>query len=105
MLNARYLSITLILITNLTAHAGPAEDFRALLEEAWEWQLEQDPVSASSLGDRRFNDRWTDNSLQAIEIRHKQQQAFLDRVRLIDASQLSATDQLRANSHADCKRL
>ena len=88
------LSIALIFLVNLTAHAGPAEDFQALIDEAWEWRLVQNPVFASSLGDRRFNDQWTDNSINAIEDRQKQQQAFLDRVIAIDSSQLSATDQL-----------
>ena len=88
------LSIVLIFLVNSTAHAGPAEDFQALIDEAWEWQLVQNPVFASSLGDRRFNDQWTDNSIDAIEDRQKRQRAFLDRARAIDASQLSAADQL-----------
>ncbi len=88
------LSIVLIFLVNSTADAGPAEDFQALIDAAWEWQLVQNPVFASSLGDRRFNDQWTDNSISAIEDRETQQQAFLDRVIAIDSSQLSATDQL-----------
>ena len=88
------LSIVLIFLVNSTVDAGPAEDFQALIDAAWEWQLVQNPVFASSLGDRRFNDQWTDNSINAIEDREKQQQAFLDRVIAIDSSQLSAADQL-----------
>jgi uncharacterized protein (DUF885 family) len=94
MLTSCRLAISLIIIMNLTAYAGPAEDFQALLDESWEWQLLQNPVFASSLGDRRFNDRWTDNSLEAIANRQKQRQTFLDRVRAIDSSQLSVADQL-----------
>ena len=92
--NARILAISLIFLTNLTANAGPADDFQALLDEAWEWQLVQSPVFASSLGDRRFNDKWADRSIEAIEPRHQQRQDFLDRLRAIDASALSANDQL-----------
>jgi prolyl oligopeptidase len=94
MLNVRNLAISLILIINSTAYGGPTEDFQALLDEVWEWQLVQNPVFASSLGDRRFNDQWADTSLEAIGTRQKQQQAYFDRVRAIDASQLSAADQL-----------
>ena len=94
MSNARNLAISLIFLTNLTANAGPADDFQALLDEAWEWQLVQSPVFASSLGDRRFNDKWADRSIEAIEARHQQRQDFLDRLRAIDASALSANDQL-----------
>lgn len=88
------LSIALISLVNLSAHAGPTEDFQALLDEAWEWRLVQNPVFASSLGDRRFNDQWTDNSIEAIQSRHEQQRAFLDRLRAIDSSDLSTDDQL-----------
>jgi prolyl oligopeptidase len=91
--NARHLAISLIFITTLTAHAGPSEDFQALLDEAWEWRLEQNPVFASALGDRRFNDKWTDRSIDTIESRQVQRQAFLDRTIAIDSSQLSAEDQ------------
>jgi len=54
----------------------------------------QRPVFASSLGDRRFNDKWANLSIEAIEARHQQQQDFLDRLRAIDSSGLSANDQL-----------
>jgi uncharacterized protein (DUF885 family) len=87
-------AIILIFLTNLTAYAGPAEDFHALIDEVWEWRLEQNPMFASSLGDRRFNDRWTDNSIEAIQERHERRRAFLDRVIAIDSSQLSADDRL-----------
>ena len=59
------LSMFLIFLINVAAHADPAEDFRALLDEAWEWHLVQSPVLASSLGDRRFNDQWGDSSIEA----------------------------------------
>ena len=92
--NARILAISLICLTNLTANAGPADDFQALLDEAWEWRLVQSPVFASSLGDRRFNDKWADLSIGAIEARHQQRQTFLDRLTAIDSAGLSANDQL-----------
>ncbi len=86
--------ISLIILINSAAYAGPTEDFEALLDDAWEWQLVQNPVFASSLGDRRFNDQWTDNSIEAIERRQDERQAFLDRVIAIDSSQLDVEDQL-----------
>ena len=81
-------------ISGLLAHAGPAEDFQALLDETWDWQLAENPVRASRLGDRRFNDRWTDLSLAAIERRFEQQKTFLRRLRAIDSSLLSEKDAL-----------
>lgn len=76
------------------AVAAPADDFAALLEEAWEWQLREYPVFASRLGDRRYNDRWTDLSTEAFASRHEQQRNFLRRLRAIDPALLSEKDRL-----------
>ncbi len=84
----------LLLTAGLSAHADPAEDFANLLDDAWEWRLNENPVFASRLGDRRKNDQWRDLSLKALERRHQDQQDFLRRLRAIDASQLSVGDQL-----------
>ena len=93
-----YKSVSIVIFSlffiGLPVYGGPAEDFQALLDEAWEWQLSENPVRASRLGDRRFNDQWTDMSLAAIERRNEQQQGFLRRLRAIDSSQLADTDAL-----------
>jgi prolyl oligopeptidase len=88
------LTTILLLLAGASAHADPAEDFHALLDEAWEWQLNESPVFASQLGDRRKNDQWSDLSLAAIERRHEDEREFLRRLQAIDSSQLSADDQL-----------
>ena len=85
---------TLLLLATLCAHAEPGEDFTTLLHDAWEWQLNESPVFASRLGDRRKNDQWTDRSLAAIERRHQDEREFLRRLRTIDSSKLSTNDQL-----------
>ena len=74
--------------------AAPADDFTALLDEAWEWRVAQYPLLASRLGDRRYNDRWTDLSIEAFEQRNEVRRDFLRRLRIIDSSALSAKDQL-----------
>ncbi len=76
------------------AFAGPTEDFNALLDEAWEWQLRESPMMASGLGDRRYNDQWTDYSLAAIKRRQDETREFLRRAYGIDRNGLSAADQL-----------
>ena len=70
------------------------EDFEALLDEHWEWRLQSSPMMASMMGDRRYNREWTDNSLGAIEARHRQTREFLRRVYDIDRSALSEENQL-----------
>lgn len=76
------------------AVAGPADDFAALLDEVWEWELRENPVQASRMGDRRYNDRWPDRSIEAIERRHEERQQFLDRLHAIDAAALDEQDRL-----------
>ena len=85
-------AVTLGLTT--ASFSGPAEDFTALLDEHWEWQLAENPTFASSLGDKRYNDRWPDQSITAIEQRQDQTRDFLRRVYVIDRAALSEEDQL-----------
>ena len=85
---------TLLLLMGISAHADPSSDFSALLGDAWEWRLNENPVFASRLGDRRKNDQWPDLSLEAIERRYEEEREFLRRLRAIDPSALSAADQL-----------
>ena len=94
MRNFKVVAATTLLLAGLCAHADPAEDFTTLLNDAWEWQLNEHPVFASRLGDRRRNDQWQDLSLDAVERRHEDERAFLRRLRAIDSAQLTADDQL-----------
>ena len=76
------------------ANAAPVDEFDALLDEAWEWRLAENPVFASRLGDRRYNQRWPNLSIAAIEQRHETRRDFLRRLRIIDPASLSDSDQL-----------
>ena len=77
-----------------TGFADATDDFHALLDEHWEWMLDVNPVMASTLGDRRGNDRWADLSIDAIEARHAARREFLRRVYAIDRTALGEEDQL-----------
>ena len=77
-----------------SALADASEDFRALLDEHWEWTLKNSPVMASGMGDRRYNRDWSDRSLAAIEQRHRDTREFLRRTYAIDRDALSADDRL-----------
>ena len=73
----------LLLVATLTLSAqslpaAPADDFRSLLEEAWQWRLQAYPVFASRLGDRRFNAEWADLSVAAHDRRNQEATRFPD---------------------------
>jgi uncharacterized protein (DUF885 family) len=65
-----------------------------LFDEEWEWMMQQNPTFASSLGDRRFNDRWEDAGLEAAERRQQHRLDALKRLRAIDRARLTPADQL-----------
>ncbi|HSK71445.1 MAG TPA: DUF885 domain-containing protein [Pyrinomonadaceae bacterium] len=66
----------------------------ALFDSEWEWRLKESPTFASSLGDRRYNDRWGDQSLEAIERRRKHRLETLEKLKQINRAELSVQDQL-----------
>ncbi|MFL6588596.1 MAG: DUF885 domain-containing protein [Chthoniobacterales bacterium] len=73
-------------------NAGKAlNDF---FEAEWNYEMEQSPASASSMGDRRWNDRWADQSLEAIAKREAHATEALARLKKFDRAQFSAGDQL-----------
>jgi len=94
MKKAQLVLFALILGFTQYSIAAPKDDFNALLNESWEWSLVEYPMFASQLGDRRYNDRWSDGSLKAVERRHEETSAFLRRLYEIDRSGLSEADQL-----------
>jgi uncharacterized protein (DUF885 family) len=80
------------------ASAAPVDEaaraLHALFEEEWERGLREFPEDASSNGDLRYNDRWTDYSLAAIERRAAADRAVLARLKAIDRARLSDADKL-----------
>src|SRR4029079_17260771 len=65
-----------------------------LFAAEWDYQMEQHHTSASTLGDRRWNDRWSDISLEAIGKRHDHDIETLANLKKIDRGALSNADQL-----------
>ncbi|MEW7106077.1 DUF885 domain-containing protein [Acinetobacter baumannii] len=65
-----------------------------LLQEQWEYTLKNNPEIATTLGDLRYNNRWTEFSKNQIEKDKKIAQNFLKRFEAIDSTGFSATDQL-----------
>jgi uncharacterized protein (DUF885 family) len=73
--------------------AGPAADLESrrkalndLLNERWEYTMLHDPIYASILGDKRYNDRIHDLSQKAIDDDLEQERRFLVRFEAIDTT-------------------
>jgi uncharacterized protein (DUF885 family) len=77
--------------------AQPADATKALNQlfaDEWERGLVESPESASANGDKRFNDRWSDNSPAAIAKREGEERAALEKLHAIDRKVLSSANQL-----------
>ena len=66
----------------------------ALFEESYETDLRNFPERATAYGDYRYNDKLAEYSLQAIDERHKSDEAFLARIEAIPTTGFSDRDQL-----------
>ncbi len=80
---------------NQTSVQNPATvRLYALFDEEWELGLKENPTFASFLGDKRYNDRWSDQSLQAIEKRQQHRIETLASLKKINRNELSVADRL-----------
>jgi uncharacterized protein (DUF885 family) len=93
----------LVTIALLTTCSLNAQDMAAtpatkmlhdLFASEWDYWMEQYPTWASTLGDRRWNDRWEDRSLDAIEKRNRHNLELLAKLKAIDPESLSVSDRL-----------
>ena len=76
------------------AVAPASQSLHQLFADDWERGLREYPENASYHGDKRFNDRWTDLSLEAVMAREAADRETLQRLRAIDRDALPPHDQL-----------
>lgn len=77
--------------------AAPSPSSRALhtlFDEEWEHDLQEAPVWASSIGERRFDSRWDDVSLASQQKRQAHDRDVLAKLAHIPRGELSKTDAL-----------
>ena len=90
-----------LMSTMVKAQENPPNDaatntkaLHELFRAEWDYTMQQFPTWASTLGDRRWNDRWTDLSLDAIRKRNEHNLEALARLGRINRGRLSPQDQL-----------
>lgn len=85
--------ILMTLTTALTA-AESTQALHSLFDREWEYEMSHNPVAASTLGDRRWNDKWQDDSLAAKQQDFIHAKQVLNDLRAINRAQLSPEDQV-----------
>ena len=76
-----------------TGHATEA-DLARVIEEHWQWTLEEHPERRLEYGDRSGNDQWTDMSPEAFQRRYQEGGRFIQRLEQIEPAMLSADNQI-----------
>jgi len=77
------------------AHAqGASEALTALTTEYWEAHLRSNPVSATSMGDRRYDAFLSDNTPEGIQRERAMAEGFLARARAVPAAELTPAERL-----------
>ena len=75
--------------------ANPAtKSLYALFASEWDYQMERNPTRASTLGDRRWNSRWPDVSLEGFARDHQHSLEVIQKLKGLDRSALAPGDQL-----------
>jgi uncharacterized protein (DUF885 family) len=97
---SRLLNAAVLIICFLNCAAAFAADNKSteslhqLFDQDWEYQMAHNPVRASLLGDRRWNDKWPDVTLPALHEQYQHAHEVLSQLHGIDRNQLAKEDQL-----------
>ncbi|CAN5196296.1 DUF885 domain-containing protein [soil metagenome] len=83
------------------AFAAPAGDFNQLMNDYWAAMLKESPLLATSAGVDTYDSQLDELSLEAMDRRTAQAQAFLNRLNAIPVASLPAADQA---NHSILKR-
>ena len=77
-----------LLLIAATAMASPSSDLERLQNDYWEGHLKANPVTATSIGDHRYDDRLDDNSAIGMKVNLQRLEGVLAQAQAIDASKL-----------------
>ncbi|HUO17801.1 MAG TPA: DUF885 domain-containing protein [Verrucomicrobiae bacterium] len=84
---------TALLLLSVFSFAGSTDNLATrrkaltdLLHEQWEYTMRTNPLYASSLGDRRYNDQLGDFSQKEIDAENEQAKVFLARFEAVDTA-------------------
>lgn len=87
--------ILLVLVLALPAVSQTTDqNLEKLITAEWDYEMQHNPVWASVLGDRRWNDRWDDLSIAGIEADLRHHREVLSRLKGLDPKRLSPANRL-----------
>ena len=92
------LAVGLVLVISLRADNQNLDQrrsqFKQLLADQWEYNLRENPELATSIGDYRYNDRWSDLSLAHVADHRHHLAEWLAKFEAVDSSGFAEQEQL-----------
>jgi uncharacterized protein (DUF885 family) len=86
-----FMSLTSLALSPAQSSAASSQ-LNALLDEAWQFELREDPLFATSVGDHRYDDRLPSVTVRDEARRAEARGKLLERLRAIDPAGLDETD-------------
>jgi len=90
----RLIFLALVALSAPSLAVASSAELTQLLDDVWQWRMEEWPQYATRSGDHRYNDRLAKVSLADAERAVKENAAFLKRLRAIDVASLSKVERL-----------
>jgi uncharacterized protein (DUF885 family) len=87
-------AVLIIPVSVAAAEPTEGEKLHQIFDDEWEWDLKDNPIMATFVGDPRYGDQVPDLSLEAIERRHRHAHDVKGRLEAIDRAALSEDDKL-----------
>ena len=81
---------------NSQSVSSAREQFSKLLAEEWEYEMRESPESATEVGDNRYNDRWSDYSLEHQLQQKKDTEQWLARFQAVNTAGFTEQEKLSA---------
>ena len=93
-MKALLFAILLVLCICESLLGESSDQLRTLLDDVWDSELVADPMLATDAGDPRGQDRFADDSFEAIKRRNAQRIVFLKRLRTINIESLTEDERI-----------
>ncbi|MEM7688399.1 MAG: DUF885 domain-containing protein [Pseudomonadota bacterium] len=93
-MRSSFIAAILVAIAPFPVQAGALEDFKELREEIWQAELDNSPLLATRVGDRRGDGQLSDLGIAAFAVRVEETRAFLNQLIAIDAAQLPDAERI-----------
>src|SRR5678816_77565 len=88
-----FVTVSILFMTLPLVSAAPdlgdrKAQLKQLFADEWEYELRESPELATSIGDYRYNDRWSDSSLAHVQQQKQDLQKWLAKFQSIDSTGL-----------------